>query len=184
MWQWDRKINGRKKFAILVSLSSHMSRSITYRLFFPSLVVNSIEIIHHHHHHLSRETSTAGHRPPPKFSTTIGPALPSSSSFLRLFTRLSVHLVGGLEFTISEQKKLVLSNTKRFMNIKITFLWRCSFYLTRSNLKLGGWSKILSDLNINDKLDRSIFTYYLQVLVWVISARTSRNYWLSKLADV
>jgi hypothetical protein len=34
-------------------------------------------------HHLNRETSTAGHRPPPKFSTTIGPELPSSSDFPR-----------------------------------------------------------------------------------------------------
>jgi hypothetical protein len=32
---------------------------------------------HHHHHHLSRET--AGHMPPPKFFTIIGPAVPSSS---------------------------------------------------------------------------------------------------------
>jgi hypothetical protein len=32
-----------------------------------------------HHHHLSRETSTVGHRPPAKFSTTISPVLPSSS---------------------------------------------------------------------------------------------------------
>jgi hypothetical protein len=32
----------------------------------------------YNHHHLSRGTSTAGHRPPPKFSTTIGPALRSS----------------------------------------------------------------------------------------------------------
>jgi hypothetical protein len=28
-------------------------------------------------HHISRETFTARHRPPPKFSTMIGPALPS-----------------------------------------------------------------------------------------------------------
>jgi hypothetical protein len=35
------------------------------------------------HHHLSRETSTAGLRPPPKFSTTIGPLLPSSSDYPR-----------------------------------------------------------------------------------------------------
>jgi hypothetical protein len=33
--------------------------------------------------HLSRETSTAGHRLPPKFSTTIGLVLPSSSDFPR-----------------------------------------------------------------------------------------------------
>jgi hypothetical protein len=39
--------------------------------------------IPHHHHHLSGDMSTAGHRPPPKFSTTIGPAPPSSSSFPR-----------------------------------------------------------------------------------------------------
>jgi hypothetical protein len=38
---------------------------------------------HHHRHHLSRETSTAGYWPPPKFSTTIGPALPSCSGFPR-----------------------------------------------------------------------------------------------------
>jgi hypothetical protein len=29
----------------------------------------------YHNHHLSRETSTAGHRPPPKLSTTIDPAV-------------------------------------------------------------------------------------------------------------
>jgi hypothetical protein len=36
-----------------------------------------------HFHHLSRETSTAGHKRSLKFSTTIGPSLPSSSGFPR-----------------------------------------------------------------------------------------------------
>jgi hypothetical protein len=36
-----------------------------------------------HHHHLSRETFTAVYRPPPKLSTRIGPALPSSCGFPR-----------------------------------------------------------------------------------------------------
>jgi hypothetical protein len=44
---------------------------------------NVVKKIHHHHHNLSRETSTAGHRPPPKFSKTICPVLPSSSDFSR-----------------------------------------------------------------------------------------------------
>jgi hypothetical protein len=42
-----------------------------------------ISLTAHHHHHLSRETSTARHRPPPKFSMTIGHVLPSSSDFPR-----------------------------------------------------------------------------------------------------
>jgi hypothetical protein len=50
------------------------------RLIEPS---RKFSVLNYHHHHLSRETSTAGHRPPPKFSTTIGPVLPSSSVFPR-----------------------------------------------------------------------------------------------------
>jgi hypothetical protein len=71
-------IHGRKKECYTFVLSRTPHETI-YTLYKSKANISNI----HHHHHLSRDTSTAGHRPPPKFSTTIGPVLPSSSDFPR-----------------------------------------------------------------------------------------------------
>jgi hypothetical protein len=50
----------------------------------------------HHHHHLSRETSTAGHRPPPKVLHDERSCAALIQRLPTTFTRSSVHLVEGL----------------------------------------------------------------------------------------